>query len=153
MSFDSRSRQRIDRRILSACFLTYDELPWPSFVPVLMKHIYSDVSLSRSMTLTSTQEQGWDALSSMANISGYKAVVQAATHFGRFFTGQITAAGKTEPAKVLVVVFLDCGFSACSWHFRCRSILVQKWNSSAHARPIFRHVSRFTRSLESCFSR
>ena len=50
-----------------------------------------------------SRAQGYDALSSMANISGYKAVIEAAAHFGRFFTGQITAAGKTEPAKVLVI--------------------------------------------------
>jgi len=42
-------------------------------------------------------------LSSMSNISGYRAVVEAAQHFGRFFTGQITAAGKVMPAKVLVI--------------------------------------------------
>uniref|UniRef100_A0A8C9G0F8 proton-translocating NAD(P)(+) transhydrogenase n=1 Tax=Pavo cristatus TaxID=9049 RepID=A0A8C9G0F8_PAVCR len=47
-----------------------------------------------------TIAQGYDALSSMANIAGYKAVVLAANHFGRFFTGQITAAGKVPPAKV-----------------------------------------------------
>ena len=39
----------------------------------------------------------------MANIAGYRAVVEAAQHFGRFFTGQITAAGKVPPAKVLVI--------------------------------------------------
>jgi len=50
-----------------------------------------------------SRAQGFDALSSMANISGYKAVIEAAARFGRFFTGQITAAGKTEPAKVLVI--------------------------------------------------
>ena len=50
-----------------------------------------------------SRAQGYDALSSMANISGYKAVISAASHFGRFFTGQITAAGKTEPAKILVI--------------------------------------------------
>jgi len=50
-----------------------------------------------------SRAQGYDALSSMANISGYKAVIEAASRFGRFFTGQITAAGKTEPAKVLVI--------------------------------------------------
>lgn len=44
-----------------------------------------------------------DALSSMANIAGYRAVIEAAQHFGRFFTGQITAAGKVPPAKVLVI--------------------------------------------------
>jgi len=44
--------------------------------------------------------QAFDVLSSMANIAGYKAVVLAANNFGRFFTGQITAAGKVPPAKV-----------------------------------------------------
>merc|ERR1711970_1064532 len=50
-----------------------------------------------------SRAQGFDALSSMANISGYRAVVEASNHFGRFFTGQITAAGKVPPAKVLVI--------------------------------------------------
>ncbi|XP_053285659.1 NAD(P) transhydrogenase, mitochondrial [Pleuronectes platessa] len=50
-----------------------------------------------------TIAQGYDALSSMANIAGYKAVILAANNFGRFFTGQITAAGKVPPAKVLVI--------------------------------------------------
>jgi NAD(P) transhydrogenase subunit alpha len=50
-----------------------------------------------------SRAQKVDALSSMANIAGYRAVVEAAQHFGRFFTGQITAAGKVPPAKVLVI--------------------------------------------------
>ncbi len=50
-----------------------------------------------------SRAQKLDALSSMANIGGYRAVVEAANNFGRFFTGQITAAGKVPPAKVLVV--------------------------------------------------
>jgi NAD(P) transhydrogenase subunit alpha len=50
-----------------------------------------------------SRAQKADALSSMANIAGYRAVVEAAQHFGRFFTGQITAAGKVPPAKVLVI--------------------------------------------------
>lgn len=50
-----------------------------------------------------SRAQKLDALSSMANIAGYRAVVEAANHFGRFFTGQITAAGKVPPAKVLVI--------------------------------------------------
>jgi NAD(P) transhydrogenase subunit alpha len=49
-----------------------------------------------------SRAQSLDALSSMANIAGYRAVVEAAHEFGRFFTGQITAAGKVPPAKVLV---------------------------------------------------
>merc|ERR1711988_420457 len=50
-----------------------------------------------------SRAQVFDALSSMANISGYRAVVEASNHFGRFFTGQITAAGKVPPAKVMVI--------------------------------------------------
>ncbi|WP_430646791.1 Re/Si-specific NAD(P)(+) transhydrogenase subunit alpha [Agromyces sp. GXS1127] len=49
-----------------------------------------------------SRAQSMDVLSSMANISGYRAVVEAAHEFGRFFTGQVTAAGKVPPAKVLV---------------------------------------------------
>jgi H+-translocating NAD(P) transhydrogenase subunit alpha len=50
-----------------------------------------------------TRAQKMDALSAMANIAGYRAVIEAANHFSRFFGGQITAAGKVEPAKVLVI--------------------------------------------------
>ncbi|KAG5892953.1 hypothetical protein JTB14_015004 [Gonioctena quinquepunctata] len=50
-----------------------------------------------------SRAQVYDALSSMANISGYRAVVEAANHFPRFFSGQITAAGKVPPAKILVI--------------------------------------------------
>jgi len=50
-----------------------------------------------------SRAQKMDALSSMANIGGYRAVIEAAHHFGRFFTGQITAAGKVPPAKVMII--------------------------------------------------
>jgi H+-translocating NAD(P) transhydrogenase subunit alpha len=50
-----------------------------------------------------SRAQKMDALSSMANIAGYRAVIEAAQNFGRFFTGQITAAGKIPPAKVMVI--------------------------------------------------
>ena len=59
-----------------------------------------------------SRAQKIDALSSMSNIAGYRAVVEAAQHFGRFFTGQITAAGKTEPAKVMVIGAGVAGLSA-----------------------------------------
>ena len=59
-----------------------------------------------------SRAQKMDALSSMANIAGYRAVVEAAQHFGRFFTGQITAAGKIPPAKVLVIGAGVAGLSA-----------------------------------------
>jgi NAD/NADP transhydrogenase alpha subunit len=50
-----------------------------------------------------SRAQKMDALSSMANIAGYRAVIEAAIRFGSFFTGQITAAGKVPPAKVLII--------------------------------------------------
>ena len=59
-----------------------------------------------------SRAQKMDALSSMANIGGYRAVVEADQHFGRFFTGQITAAGKIPPAKVLVIGAGVAGLSA-----------------------------------------
>lgn len=59
-----------------------------------------------------SRAQKLDALSSMANIGGYRAVIEAANHFGRFFTGQITAAGKVPPAKVLVIGAGVAGLSA-----------------------------------------
>ncbi|MFT3887763.1 MAG: Re/Si-specific NAD(P)(+) transhydrogenase subunit alpha [Arachnia sp.] len=60
-------------------------------------------ALSMDMVPRTSRAQALDALSSMANISGYRAVVEAAHAFGRFFTGQVTAAGKVPPAKVLVI--------------------------------------------------
>jgi NAD(P) transhydrogenase subunit alpha len=59
-----------------------------------------------------SRAQKMDVLSSMANIAGYRAVIEAANHFGRFFTGQITAAGKVAPAKVLVIGAGVAGLSA-----------------------------------------
>ena len=50
-----------------------------------------------------SRAQKMDALSSMANIAGYRAVIEAGNQFGKFFTGQITAAGKVPPAKILVI--------------------------------------------------
>jgi NAD(P) transhydrogenase len=52
---------------------------------------------------TLSRGQTYDALSSQANISGYRAVIEASNEFGRFFAGQMTAAGKVPPCKVLVI--------------------------------------------------
>lgn len=60
-----------------------------------------------------SRAQSMDILSSMANIAGYKAVVEAANEFHRFFPGQITAAGKVQPAKVLIIGGGVAGLSAC----------------------------------------
>ena len=62
-----------------------------------------------------SRAQKMDALSSMANIAGYRAVVEAGANFGRFFTGQITAAGKVPPAKVLVVGAGVAGYPDTWW--------------------------------------
>ncbi|KAL2863278.1 putative nicotinamide nucleotide transhydrogenase [Aspergillus lucknowensis] len=59
-----------------------------------------------------SRAQVFDALSSMANIAGYKAVLEASNHFGRFLTGQVTAAGKIPPSKVLVIGAGVAGLSA-----------------------------------------
>lgn len=59
-----------------------------------------------------TRAQKMDALSAMANIAGYRAVVEAANHLSRFFGGQITAAGRVDPAKVLVIGAGVAGLSA-----------------------------------------
>jgi H+-translocating NAD(P) transhydrogenase subunit alpha len=59
--------------------------------------------LAMDMVPRISRAQKMDALSSMANIAGYRAVIEAGNNFGRFFTGQVTAAGKVPPARVLVV--------------------------------------------------
>ena len=78
---------------------------WPAQNPKLLKKLEAkkvNVIAMDSVPRTS-RAQALDALSSMANIAGYRAVIEAANQFGRFFTGQITAAGKVPPAKVLIV--------------------------------------------------
>ncbi|MGI9401659.1 MAG: Re/Si-specific NAD(P)(+) transhydrogenase subunit alpha, partial [Rhizobiaceae bacterium] len=60
-------------------------------------------TIAMDMVPRISRAQKMDALSSMANIAGYRAVIEAGSNFGRFFTGQVTAAGKVPPAKVLVV--------------------------------------------------
>lgn len=69
-------------------------------------------ALAMDMVPRISRAQKMDALSSMANIGGYRAVIEAAQHFGRFFTGQITAAGRIPPAKVLVIGAGVAGLSA-----------------------------------------
>ena len=59
-----------------------------------------------------SRAQKMDTLSAMANIAGYRAIIEAANNFPRFFTGQITAAGRIDPAKVLVIGAGVAGLSA-----------------------------------------
>ena len=78
---------------------------WPAQRPDLLRRLSEKgvTTLAMDSVPRISRAQKVDALSSMANIAGYRAVVEAAQHFGRFFTGQITAAGRVPPAKVLVI--------------------------------------------------
>lgn len=78
---------------------------WPAQNAELMQRLAKKKAtvLAMDSIPRMSRAQKMDALSSMANIAGYRAVIEAAQHFGRFFTGQITAAGKIPPAKVLVI--------------------------------------------------
>ncbi|MER5202368.1 Re/Si-specific NAD(P)(+) transhydrogenase subunit alpha [Streptomyces sp. NPDC002825] len=76
----------------------------PAFDPAMVEDLGRRpfTALSMDAVPRISRAQSMDVLSSMANIAGYRAVVEAAHEFGRFFTGQVTAAGKVPPAKVLV---------------------------------------------------
>ena len=78
---------------------------WPRQNPELIEKLNAKkiTVLAMDMVPRISRAQALDALSSTANISGYRAVVEAAHEFGRFFCGQVTAAGKVPPAKVLVI--------------------------------------------------
>jgi NAD(P) transhydrogenase subunit alpha len=78
---------------------------WPAQNPDLLQQLAAKQATVLAMDSVPriSRAQKLDALSSMANIAGYRAVIEAAHHFGRFFTGQITAAGKVPPAKVFVI--------------------------------------------------
>lgn len=92
------------------CDLTHEgqvivSFMWPAQNPELLERLKAKgvTALAMDSVPRISRAQKMDALSSMANIAGYRAVVEASQHFGRFFTGQITAAGKVPPAKVMVI--------------------------------------------------
>ncbi|WP_213989525.1 Re/Si-specific NAD(P)(+) transhydrogenase subunit alpha [Sodalis sp. dw_96] len=78
---------------------------WPAQNPALLEKLSANNITVMAMDAVPriSRAQSMDALSSMANIAGYRAIVEAAHEFGRFFTGQITAAGKVPPAKVMII--------------------------------------------------
>lgn len=78
---------------------------WPAQNPELLQKLADKqvTVLAMDSVPRISRAQSMDALSSMANIAGYRAIVEAAHEFGRFFTGQITAAGKVPPAKVMII--------------------------------------------------
>ena len=78
---------------------------WPNQNKALLEALKKKKVTAQAMDMIPriSRAQKMDALSSMANIAGYRAIIEAGNQFGRFFTGQITAAGKVPPAKVLVI--------------------------------------------------
>jgi H+-translocating NAD(P) transhydrogenase len=80
-------------------------------------------SFAMDMIPRITRAQSFDVLSSMANIAGYKAVLEASNHFGRYMTGQTTAAGKVPPCKVLVIGAGVAGLSAIATARRLGAIV------------------------------
>ena len=87
---------------------------WPGQNPELLDKLAARKAsvLAMDMVPRISRAQKLDALSSMANIAGYRAVIEAAHEFGRFFTGQITAAGKVPPAKVFIIGVGVAGLAA-----------------------------------------
>ena len=87
---------------------------WPAQNPELVQKLADKKVnvLAMDMVPRISRAQSLDALSSLANISGYRAVIEAANSFGHFFTGQITAAGKVPPAQVLIIGAGVAGLSA-----------------------------------------
>lgn len=78
---------------------------WPAQNPDLLKKLADKKVNAIAMDAIPriSRAQKMDVLSSMANIAGYRSVIEGANHFGRFLNGQITAAGKVDPAKILVI--------------------------------------------------
>lgn len=96
---DSHEAELLQRDTLLISFI------WPAQNPDLLEKLKARNITVMAMDAVPriSRAQKLDALSSMANIAGYRAIIEAAQHFGRFFTGQITAAGKVPPAKVMVI--------------------------------------------------
>ncbi len=87
---------------------------WPAQNAALMQRFAQSKTTVLAMDAVPriSRAQKMDALSSMSHIAGYRAVIEAAQHFGRFFNGQITAAGKIPPAKIMVIGAGVAGLSA-----------------------------------------
>src|SRR5438876_2552177 len=87
---------------------------WPAQNPELLQQLAAKKATVLAMDSVPriSRAQKLDALSSMANIAGYRAVIEAAHEFGRFFTGQITAAGKVTPENVFVIGARVAGLAA-----------------------------------------
>ena len=104
----------VDETDLMKAGATVASFVWPAQNPDLLEKFKAKGInlLAMDMVPRISRAQSLDARSSLANVDGYRAVIEAANHFGRFFTGQITAAGKVPPAKVLIIGAGVAGLSA-----------------------------------------
>ena len=104
----------VDETDLMKAGATVASFVWPAQNPELLEKFKAKGInlLAMDMVPRISRAQSLDARSSLANVDGYRAVIEAANHFGRFFTGQITAAGKVPPAKVLIIGSGVAGLSA-----------------------------------------
>ncbi|MCP4389326.1 MAG: Re/Si-specific NAD(P)(+) transhydrogenase subunit alpha [Gammaproteobacteria bacterium] len=95
-------RHELELMTRGSCLISFI---WPAQNEGLLKQLAERkvTALAMDSIPRISRAQKLDALSSMANIAGYRAVIEASNRFGRFFSGQITAAGKVDPAKVLVI--------------------------------------------------
>jgi NAD(P) transhydrogenase subunit alpha len=98
-ALDAHEAELLPEGATLVCFL------WPGKNQALIERLAARKATALAMDQVPriTRAQKMDALSSMANIAGYRAVIEAASFYGRFFTGQMTAAGTVPPAKVLVI--------------------------------------------------
>lgn len=104
--FSSQLRPPSKDQIVTLGDKTLISFLWPKQNQDLIKQLQEQKATAFAMDCiprTLSRGQTYDALSSQANISGYRAVLEASHEFGRFFAGQMTAAGKVPPAKVLVI--------------------------------------------------
>jgi NAD(P) transhydrogenase subunit alpha len=101
LAINAPDSERLDRLQPHATLISWlSPMINPELVADLAKRPITALALDAVPRIS--RAQSMDVLSSMANIAGYRAVVEAANEFGRFFTGQVTAAGKVPPAKVLI---------------------------------------------------
>ncbi len=107
-------KQNLDELDLLHAGQTLIGFLWPAQNPKLLERLAESKVSAISMDAVPriSRAQKLDALSSMANVAGYRAVIEGAHHFGRFLGGQITAAGRVHPAKIMIIGAGVAGLSA-----------------------------------------
>ena len=107
-------KQNLDELDLLHAGQTLIGFLWPAQNPKLLERLAESKVSAISMDAVPriSRAQKLDALSSMGNVAGYRAVIEGAHHFGRFLGGQITAAGRVHPAKIMIIGAGVAGLSA-----------------------------------------